>query len=80
MSSPVTTGPNAGNGGSGGARTCHKSNKINGFVGVPSLIASQNSDLPPELRRVVKSWPALSKPLKDAILAIVKAAIGDECE
>jgi len=47
-------------------------------VGVPSLIASQKSDLPSDLRRVVKSWPGLSKPLKDAILAIVNAGMKKE--
>jgi hypothetical protein len=38
-----------------------------------SLIASQNSDLSPDLQQVVGSWPNLSQPLKDAILAIVDA-------
>jgi hypothetical protein len=60
-----------GDGGSGEARTCQKPNKIKGSEGLPSPIASQNSDVPPDLRRVVDSWPVLSQPLKDAILAIV---------
>jgi hypothetical protein len=46
-----------------------------GAAEVPSPIASQNSDLPPDLLCVVESWPRLSASLKNAIPAIVGAAV-----
>jgi len=61
-------------GGSGGARTCQKTNKIKGSEGLPSQIASQNSDLPAELQKVVDAWPDLGSSLRGAILAIVNTA------
>jgi len=65
-------------GGSGGARTRHKSNEIKGGTGLPSQIASQVSGLPGDLRRVIDAWSTLSQPLKDAIVAIVRAAKGKQ--
>ena len=62
-------------GGSGGARTRHKFNEIKGEAGLPSQIASQISGASADLQRVVDSWPALSAPLRAAILAIVDSAL-----
>jgi hypothetical protein len=72
------TGQETGNGGSGGARTRQKTNKIKGFEGLPSQIASQNSGLPAELQKVVDAWPDLSSAIRGAILAIVNAAKKEE--
>jgi hypothetical protein len=71
-------GHETGNGGSGGARTCHKTNKIKGSEGIPSQIASQNSGLPAELQKVVDAWPDLGSVLRGAILAIVNTATKEE--
>jgi len=68
-------GQNAGDGGSGGARTRIESLQINGLSGVPSQIASQISvGLGHDLSRIVTAWADLPPPLKTAILAIVDAA------
>jgi len=72
---PVTMGHIAGNGGSGGARTRHKSNEIKGETGLPSQIASQKQGaVGHDLSQVVTAWGQLSAPLKAAILAIVRTA------
>jgi hypothetical protein len=66
-------------GGSGGARTRHKTNEIKGFVGVPSQIASQKPvTLSHGLAQIVAAWDKLSAPLKAAILAIVNTATNEE--
>jgi len=59
-------------GGSGGARTRHKSNKDGPFEGVPSQIASQRAGF--DLCKVINAWPDLPPALKAAILAIVNSA------
>jgi hypothetical protein len=61
-------------GGSGGARTCHKTNKIKGSEGLPSQIASQISGVSADLQRVIDSWGRLSEPLRRAVLAIIGSA------
>lgn len=65
-------------GGSGGARTCHKSNEIKGETASPSQIASQNPGVPADLRRVIDAWPSLSSRLRAAVLAIVGAVTDKE--
>jgi hypothetical protein len=62
-------------GGSGGARTCHKSNNDAAKTATPSQIASQEPvTAGHDLSKVVTAWEKLSAPLKAAILAIVKSA------
>ncbi len=58
----------------GGARTRDVSLQIKGLAAPSSQTASQKSDLPAELQRVVEFWPRLSAPLKDAILVIINTA------
>jgi hypothetical protein len=66
---------NAGNGGSGGARTRIKMLQIQYLGGLPSQGASQISGaLGHDLTRVVTAWDKLPSPLKAAILAIVNTA------
>jgi hypothetical protein len=65
------------NGGSGGARTCDKSN--NDAAGI--MPASQGASQAPvamghDLSQVVTAWARLPEPLKAAILAIVNSAKG----
>ena len=65
------------NGGSGGARTCDKSNASLAKTDPPSQIASQESGATgQDLSRVVTSWPKLPAPLKAAILAIIQSVEG----
>ncbi len=59
------------NGGSGGARTRHKSNENAVEIAAPSQIASQ---ILAELQEVASAWPSLTDPLKAAVLAIVRTA------
>ena len=64
-------------GGSGGARTRHKSNNDGPFAATPSQIASQKPVSPGhDLSRVVAAWSKLPSPFKAAILAIVNSAEG----
>jgi len=73
----VTSGHNVKNGGSGGARTRHKSNNDGPFAATPSQIASQKPVSPGhDLSRVVAAWSKLPSPFKAAILAIVNSAEG----
>jgi hypothetical protein len=63
------------NGGSGGARTCDKSNVYKGKTAAPSQIASQTPvSSGQDLTRVVASWSKLPAALKAAILAIVNSS------
>jgi hypothetical protein len=61
-------------GGSGGARTRHKSNKYKAQNAAPSQGASQEIA---ELKEVASAWPHLTDPLKAAVLALVRTARGD---
>ena len=71
---PVTTGQEAGNGGSGGTRTRHQSNDSKGGTGLASQIASQSPGVPPDLRRVIDGWAGLSLPLREAVAAMIDTA------
>lgn len=74
---PVTSSQNLENGGSGGARTRHKSNNDGPFAAAPSQIASQKPVSPGhDLSRVVAAWSKLPSPFKAAILAIVNSVEG----
>jgi hypothetical protein len=65
-----------GDGGSGGARTRHKSNEYGPETGLPSQIASQEpGTLGHDVARVVTAWAKLPAPLKAAILAIVDSVL-----
>ena len=59
------------NGGSGGARTRHKSNDCKGKTAAPSPIASLAFA---ELGCVCSAWPKLPLALKAAVLAIVNSS------
>jgi len=68
----VAMGQNDENGGSGGARTCDKTNRDGPENTLPSQIASQAAvSTGYGLSQVVAVWAKLSPPLKAAILAIV---------
>ena len=73
----VTSGHNMETGGSGGARTRHKSNKNKGQTPAPSQGDSQRF-VPTgrDLAQVVTAWPKLAAPLKAAILAIINSLEG----
>jgi hypothetical protein len=63
-------------GGSGGARTRHKSNEYGPEKGLPSQIASQEpGTVGHDVARVVTAWAKLPAPLKAAILAIVDSVL-----
>ena len=71
LAPPVTSSQNTANGGSGGARTRHKSNKHGPQNAAASQGASQAVVSPGhDLTQVVTAWPKLSAPLKAAVLAI----------
>jgi len=73
----VTSGHSVESGGSGGARTRHKSNNDGPFAATPSQIASQKPVSPGhDLSRVVAAWSKLPSPFKAAILAIINSAEG----
>jgi len=77
---PGTSGQKAENGGSGGARTRHKSNKDGSATGVPSQIASQESRPPrkpdvleeAERLQVYRLWPELPPRIRNTILSLVE--------
>jgi hypothetical protein len=65
------------NGGSGGARTRHKSNKYKGKSPAPSQGDSQKLvPIGRDLSQVVTAWAKLPAPLKAAILAIINSSEG----
>jgi hypothetical protein len=69
------------NGGSGGARTRHKSNKNGAEIAAPSQIASQTPvAMGRDLSSVVKAWPKLPSALKAAILAIVDSSANGKAQ
>lgn len=53
-----------------------------GECNTPPHIAPQNADAIRQLLSVIVAWPSLSEPLKEAIIAIVKAGVasGKEVE